>query len=71
MSMSDRPAKFAGKGIVAMYDVLGFKVGDALDTEEKVKAFADQVLDKADDYAIFALQKIQIFQYDKSVIEAE
>lgn len=70
-SMSDRPENFAGKGILAMYNVLGFSAGDDLDTAAKVKDFADQVLMAADNYAVFSLLEIQKFQMAKAVIEAE
>ena len=71
LAMKSNALSFAGAGLVARFDVVGFTIGDALDTDAKVLDYATKCLAIADNYAIFREQKILLFVSEKAAIEAE
>jgi len=71
LSMKNDPAKYANKGLIARFNVVGLSIGDALNTSQKVQDYATALIDLADDYAIWREQKILAFVAEKTAIEAE
>lgn len=66
--MSQHPADWADKGLKASFKVAGLQVGDALDTEEKVKDYADAKLVEIKDYGIWRMQRIEEFKQERDTI---
>lgn len=71
LSMKADPAKYANKGLVARFEVVGLSIGDALDTNQKVTDYSTALIDLADDYAIWREQQILVYAAEKAAIEAE
>lgn len=70
--MVAKPEIFSGEGIICKYtDLVGFQLGDALNTNTKVTDYAEQLLERADVYAVWREKRIQQFSAEKAAIEAE
>lgn len=70
--MVANPGIFSGEGLLCKYsDLTGFDAGSPLDTNEKVIDYAEQLLAKADVYAVWREKRIQTFSAEKAAIEAE
>lgn len=72
--MRDYPGSFVGAGLLVQADVydssnvLKFSSGQLLDTAEKIEIYADLMIEKSIEFAIFRLNKIQTFNADKAAL---
>lgn len=71
MSMKNNPTSFSTAGLVSKYDVGAISVGDALNTDALVLAYANDLMELSENYAVFREQAIQTYIGTKASIEAE
>lgn len=67
--MSAKPEKFHTLSMYALIATDSFAVGDTLNTETKVKNYADEMLLKAEDYAVERITRIFAYLSEKNSIE--
>lgn len=75
--MSSNPSLFSGLGLKSDRDLMAsddvtqlFAKDDVLDTDTKIQTYADRLLELADEYAAYRMQRIQQFRDEKAAIEA-
>ena len=68
--MKDDPTFFSASGTTAEIATTTYAVGDALDTDAKVTAYADEVIAAAKQFSLDANLKANTFRVNKAAIEA-
>jgi hypothetical protein len=71
MSMKTNPISFSTAGLVSKYNVGTISIGDPLNTDALVLAYANDLMALSENYAVFREQAIQTYIGTKASIEAE
>lgn len=64
--MSASPALFSSEGLLAEIATTTYAIGDALDSDPKIKGYADEMLTKIDTYAVYRMNRKK--QYKDAII---
>ena len=67
--MTQKPELFSVAGLKAKFAVGGLSIGDALDTNEKVVAYASAKIAEVEAYGVQRLQRIEQFYADRAAVE--
>ena len=68
--MSAKPELFSSQGLKATMAAGGLNPGDALDTNQKVQAYADNLIENAEGYGVWRATRIQEFLEERAAILA-
>lgn len=66
--MDQSPAEWASAGLTAAFAVAELQIGEALCTEERVKAYAEAKLLEVKNYGIWRMQRIEAFKQERDTI---